>query len=128
MALVKAHPQRLSRDRRLSDARDFVALREAGERRVCGCLIVNWRRRKDPGPSRLGLVVSRRVGGAVVRSRARRWMREAFRQQQVALRESVDVVLVARPSMAQKSLTTVVRDLRRGLAGLWMEDGVVEGV
>jgi RNase P protein component len=55
-------------------------------------------------------------------------MREAFRQQQVALRESVDVVLVARPSMAGKSLMTVVRDLRRGLSGLWIEDGVVGGV
>lgn len=126
--MKKAHPLRLSRDRRLSDARDFAVLREAGERRVCGCLIVNWRRRAKCGPSRVGLVVSRRVGGAVVRSRARRWMREAFRQQQGLLREPVDVVLVARPSLAGQSLATVVRDLRRGLAGLWIEDGVSGGV
>jgi len=51
------------------------------------------------------------VGNAVARSRARRLLREAFRVHQGDLRSSVDLVLVARPSIVGKTFTDVERDL-----------------
>lgn len=112
---------RLGRRQRLHGARQFTQVRNTGERRVSGCLIFNWRR-ADPGmPSRLGVVTSRKLGGAVVRSRVRRILRETFRQHQHGLNSPVDLVLVARPSLVHKALPLIQRDFRRGLseAGLW---------
>ena len=50
----------------------------------------------DEGP-RLGLTVSRRVGGAVERTRVKRVLREAFWAESERLPEGSDYVVVARP-------------------------------
>lgn len=60
--------------------------------------------------SRLGVITSRRVGEAVVRSRARRHLREAFRLNQPQLAQAADVVLVARPSIAGKRFEGILDD------------------
>ncbi len=46
---------------------------------------------------RLGLSVSRKVGGAVRRNRLKRLLREAFRLQQHHLAPGLDLIVVARP-------------------------------
>ncbi len=48
------------------------------------------------GRTRLGLSVSRKVGGAVERNRWKRRMREAFRLNRKSLPEGLDVIAVAR--------------------------------
>ena len=46
------------------------------------------------GFSRLGLVVSRRVGNAVVRNRVKRLLREVFRRNKVRLQIPMDIAFV----------------------------------
>jgi ribonuclease P protein component len=75
-----------------------------------GCLIANWKSLPQTSQSRLGVITSRKVGNAVARSRARRLLRESFRRHQWELAAPVDLVLVARPSIAGKSFSDVERE------------------
>jgi ribonuclease P protein component len=105
-------PQRLRfpRTARIKQGRDFARVRQAGERLVIGCLIANWQRLPTGSASRLGVVTAGRIGGAVVRNRARRLLRESYRVHQHDLTTPVDLVLVARPSIAGKGFAAVERD------------------
>jgi ribonuclease P protein component len=101
---------RLSRLSRLAQNRDFSRVRQTGQRLVLGCLIANWNRLPEGVPPKLGVVTSKKIGGAVERSRARRLLRESFRLHQHELAEPVELVLVARNSIAGKSLAGVEKD------------------
>jgi ribonuclease P protein component len=101
---------RLSRLSRLAQNRDFSRVRQTGQRLVLGCLIANWNRLPEGMPPKLGVVTSKKIGGAVERSRARRLLRESFRLHQHELTEPVELVLVARNSIAGKSLVGVEKD------------------
>jgi ribonuclease P protein component len=111
---------RLPRARRLHHRRDFDQLKAQGGRLVEGCMIVNWLPRPAGAESRLGIVTSRKLGQAVVRSRARRLLRECFRQHRPNFRQPLDLVLVARQGIVGKKLPDVNRDFLKALrrAGL----------
>ena len=100
---------------RLKTRGEFARAKAQGRRLVCGCLIANVLPRPPGQTNRLGVVTSKRIGGAVVRSRARRLLREGFRLHQRELMRPVDLVLVARPSIAGKKLAQVETDLLRVL-------------
>ena len=101
---------RLSDAMRLKTGRDFSTLKTKGRRLVKGCLIANWLAAPEQGFPRLGVITSKSIGSAVVRNRARRLLREAFRQHQHDFSTPVNLVLVARASIAQKSFTQVEQD------------------
>jgi ribonuclease P protein component len=64
---------------------------------------------------RLGLAVSRRVGGSVQRNRAKRLLREAFRGLRREGRGALDVVVLAKPELATHGLCEVRRELEQRL-------------
>ena len=101
---------KFSRAQRLQHAWEFERARSEGQRLVKGCLILNWRFSDDQRTARLGVVTSKKIGNAVVRSRARRLLREVFRLHQLHLKHNADVVLIARNSIVGKSCLEVTRD------------------
>jgi len=102
-----------SRRSRISRSGEFARLKDEGRREICGTLILNWLPSKE---LRLGVVTSRKVGSAVVRSRARRLLREVFRQHQHEVIQPVSMVLVARNSISGTTLETVRRDYLKALS------------
>lgn len=101
---------RLGRSSRLAQSRDFARLRQHGERLALGCLIANWNKLPAGSTPRLGVVTSKKIGDAPNRSRARRLLRESFRLHQHEFSQPVDLVLVARNSIAGKSFAGVEKD------------------
>ena len=67
------------------------------------------------GPSRLGITTSRRVGGAVLRNRVKRLVREFFRRHQHAIVPPKDVLVIARTQAAQAGYADVVQELSKAL-------------
>ena len=94
----------------IKQGRDFSRARSQGQRLVLGCLIANWLVLPEGSATRLGVVTSGKIGNAVVRNRARRLMREAFRLHQHELARPMDLVLVARPSITNKAFSGVEKD------------------
>jgi len=111
MAAARPTRRGLGRRFRIKQGRDFLRVRQGGERAVKGCLIANWLKLPAESQSRLGVVVSKKVGNAVVRSRAKRLLRESYRQHQNELKQPLDLVLVARQSITEKDFAGVERDL-----------------
>ena len=99
----------LPKSRRLQQAWEFEKVRREGQRLVKGCLILNWRTAAEQQFCRIGVITSRKIGNAVRRARARRLMREAFRQHQHELTHA-DLVLIARPSIHGKEFAQVEKD------------------
>ena len=77
------------------------------------CLYYNWSHLQAlpaGAPTHLGVVTSRKLGKATVRSRARRLLRECFRLHQADLVQPLDLVLVARPGIRGKTFAEVEQD------------------
>lgn len=89
--------------RRLSRSGDFKrAYREGNSRANRYLVVYRFDRGEDAGPSaRLGVSVSRKVGGAVTRTRVKRVLREAFWGLFGEEGPDADFVLVARPGIEQ---------------------------
>lgn len=92
---------------RLRSARDFQRVYAQGTRRA-GRLVVVHRRAGGPGV-RAAVVVSRRLGKAVVRNRVRRRLREILRQ--LPLAPFQDLVVSARPQAAEASFWELREEL-----------------
>ena len=105
----------LPAEQRIKQSREFARLKTNGRRFSLGCLTLNWHLSSSGLFPRLGVVVSRKVGNAVVRNRVKRYLRESFRLHQAELPKTLELVLVARPSSARKSFADVERDLLAAL-------------
>ena len=87
----------LPTEQRLKNASDFMTVFSTGRRWV-GRAVVLTVARGNPGNSRFGFAVSKRVGNAVVRNLIKRRLREVLRN--VTVKPGRDVVVSARPLLA----------------------------
>jgi len=100
---TKATPLSFPRARRLTHPSEFLLVRREGRAERGPLVVLGVLERGDFAGFRAGFVTSKRVGGAVVRNRVRRRLREIVRLHQDALRSGVWIVLIARPAAAQAS-------------------------
>ena len=109
---------------RLSRSADFDRVFRTGRSHAGPDLVLYVFPRGDEAPSRLGLSVSRRIGGAVERNRVKRLLREAFALESARLPTGTDGVVVARPGAGALAEREGLAGIRRALGELV---GRVEG-
>lgn len=90
---------RLTRGERLSSPGQFRRVLQKGWR-VDGRFFSLVAAPNDRGHDRLGLTASRKVGGAVIRNRAKRQLRECFRLNKRDQAPALDLVLMAKKEIA----------------------------
>ena len=108
------------RRRRLSRSAEFERVYRQGRSKANRFLVLYAFPREESseeGP-RLGLSVSRRVGGAVDRTRVKRVLREAFWQEAERLPDGSDYVVVARPDAKGLAEREGAAGVRRSLGEL----------
>lgn len=82
-------------ENRIRTSREFKAVFDKGKRVSLGLFLLIWMP-STYSCSRLGLVVSRKVGNAVTRNRVKRCMRAAFRLTSCIHQSPIDLVVLAR--------------------------------
>jgi ribonuclease P protein component len=91
----------LQRRNRLSRSRDFDAVYRHGRSATTRFLVLYWFPREDGDDPRLGIAVPKGTGGAVVRSKIKRQLRELWRARLETLPPAHDYVLIVRPGLVE---------------------------
>jgi ribonuclease P protein component len=120
------NPRSASRGR-LSRSADFERVYRQG-RSIANRYLVLYAFSNRAGPqTRLGLSVSRKVGGAVQRNQIKRLLREAFARARPELAEGHDVVVVARPPARELAEREGLGGVERSLDELLAKAGLERG-
>jgi uncharacterized protein len=110
--------ERFGANARLRRRSEFKSV-EAGGRRVAGRFVILVGRPNGQAGNRLGIIASRRVGGAVVRNRAKRRLRELFRRRITATDlRGLDIVAIAKAEIVNAPFDAVVTDFLAALLKL----------
>src|SRR5213078_4389831 len=95
---------RFPKSRRLTLDSEFERVRTEGASVRGGTLTLGVLKNAEPkAPVRAGFITSRRVGGAVVRNRTRRRLREIFRKHQHKVRGGIWIVIIASTRAARQT-------------------------
>ena len=89
-------------------------MQQAGGRRAGNCFVVITTPVRG-STSRIGITASRKVGGAVVRNRIKRFVREFFRRHWQQINPPRDVLVIARAGAAHTSYDLVEQELGKAL-------------
>lgn len=91
----------------------FRRIYRKGKSAVAPCMVVYCQKNRQ-GRSRLGVTVSTKLGGAVVRNRVRRQLREMYRLHKEEMRPGYDLIIVAR----SRAVRTPYRQMDRQYTAL----------
>jgi ribonuclease P protein component len=100
---------------RLTRSADFERVYRQGRSHGNRYLVLYVFPRSGEGEARLGVSVSRKVGGAVERNQVKRLLREAFSVSEAILPDGVDVVVVARPDARELAEREGLQGVRNAL-------------
>jgi ribonuclease P protein component len=119
---TRLKPRAFRSTARLRARAEFVEVQQGG-RRVSGRYVTLIGLPNTLGADRLGIVASKRVGGAVVRNRAKRRLREIFRRDRPAraaagTARSLDVVAIARRELVDAPFAAAEADFVAALGRL----------
>jgi ribonuclease P protein component len=104
---------------RLHQRREFLTLQKTGARYQTAHFVMYAGRLGEDERSRLGITVSRRIGGAVVRNRTKRRVRESYRRTfKWMLPEGLALIVIARRGAGELEAAALRDELTHAAAKL----------
>ena len=98
------------KNERLLNSKDFVNLNRLGKRFHAGHFTLILAE-NGLGISRLGITVSRKIGNAVTRNRAKRFIREFYRHHKDSFPQGYDIIVAARKGAGNLDLRKISEEL-----------------
>jgi ribonuclease P protein component len=102
---VKLSTERFTKEERLRRRKEYLAVQGHGRKIHLGDLLVVVCRREK---KRVGLTVSKKVGGAVQRNRVKRLLREIWRRKRDLIPGGFELVFIAKQSAVHASYETLL--------------------
>ncbi len=103
-----------SKAERLRKRKEFLGVYERGDK-IQSTYFVLYMLENGRPHHRLGITVSRKIGGAVVRNRIKRRLREIFRTNKQAIFPHCDLVVNAKRSAARARNQQIQEDILKGI-------------
>jgi ribonuclease P protein component len=105
----------LARDNRVTRPADFRTAVRKGRRLSTSSVVVHLVARDDSGPTRFGFIVTKAVGGAVVRNRVRRRLRAVCRDILPTMESGTNVVVRALPASVDVTWGTLHSEITEAI-------------
>ena len=106
-------PERFPKSARLRRRGEFLRVQDGGRKIHTDSFLVFVLPQREPGPMRIGITASRKLGGAVVRNRVKRLVREAFRRHKLLFPAGLDVAFIAKKNAVEVEYDQVVREIEK---------------
>ncbi len=108
----------LPRSERIRKKKDFLVLYRKGKRYKARYfnLIYHF---NELAHSRVGVVAGRKVGNAVTRNRAKRWMRELYRRNKDRYAHPIDLIIIATKEMKTASFAELAGEYDRAIRAIF---------
>jgi ribonuclease P protein component len=113
----------MHRKLRLRKREDFNVVYRYGRSFANSQFVVYWRRRSQKGSFRMGVSASSKLGGAVVRNRLRRMVKEIIRLNAVKLLEDTDLILIVR----KPALSLPYKEMEGSILHVLRKAGLLKG-
>lgn len=98
------------RERRIRKRPDFLRVQSAGERVTTPHFVLLIRAQRAHGTARIGIVVTKRLGPAVLRNRVKRLCRECFRALPGFMADGIDLVVIPKSGASDLKVDEVRRE------------------
>jgi ribonuclease P protein component len=113
----------MHRKLRLRKREDFNVVYRYGRSFANSQFVVYWRRRSQKGTFRMGVSASSKLGGAVVRNRLRRMVKEIVRLNAGKLLEDTDLILIVR----KPALSLPYKEMEGSILHVLRKAGLLKG-
>ncbi len=113
----------MHRKLRLRKREDFNVVYRYGRSFANSQFVVYWRKRSHRGSFRMGVSASSKLGGAVVRNRLRRMVKEIIRLNAVKLLEDTDLILIVR----KPALSLPYKEMEGSILHVLRKAGLLKG-
>ena len=105
---------------KIKSRKDFIRIQRNGKKVVSSCLIVQHLKSiDDENPTRFGFTASKKVGGAVLRNKAKRRMRSLVNElKNIFKPHGHDYVLIARKQVLNQDYNKIKDELKNSIRTL----------